>query len=125
MVRGSGSDDGNNLPKIIKMGNKEKKTSSSVPRSSIGETIPKVDSPANPTEISVKKTADIHTAFDSDALRQQMPGVNSSEKRIGKLKESELPNASTQKSDDKISHVSNFLILETCNVYLITLLLSY
>ncbi|KAL1561213.1 ubinuclein-1-like isoform X2 [Salvia divinorum] len=125
LAQGGGSDDGHNQHKVMKMGSKGKKASPSIPRSSTSpvykEAISNVDmlnSPANPTEVSRKKTTDIQVAIDPSRLQndgavsqdmykdRQKPGVNPSEKHTSKSKESELQNISTQRSNDKISHVS-------------------
>ncbi|XP_057773223.1 ubinuclein-1-like isoform X2 [Salvia miltiorrhiza] len=126
LAQGGGSGDGHSLHKIMKMENKGKKAASSIPRSSTNQVYKEaisnvqklgLDSPANPTEVSIKKTAIIQVAADSsglqngDAISQDMykdrqkPGVNPSEKHLSKSKESELSNTSTQRSNDKISHV--------------------
>ncbi|XP_057773225.1 ubinuclein-1-like isoform X4 [Salvia miltiorrhiza] len=125
LAQGGGSGDGHSLHKIMKMENKGKKAASSIPRSSTNQVYKEaisnvqklgLDSPANPTEVSIKKTAIIQVAADSsglqngDAISQDMykdrqkPGVNPSEKHLSKSKESELSNTSTQRSNDKISH---------------------
>lgn len=125
LAKGGGSDDGRNPQKVMKMGNK-RKSSSSIPKSLTSqlykEAIPTVDmvvqdSPENLTELLIKKTAEIQIPVDPSGLQngddtgpdfkdQQIPGVNPSEKRISKLKESEPQNTSTQRSNNKISHVS-------------------
>ncbi|KAH6789113.1 hypothetical protein C2S51_004119 [Perilla frutescens var. frutescens] len=127
LAQGGGGDDGHNPHKTMKIGNKGRKTSSSIPRSSTNqfykEAIPSGNmlvqhSPENPTEISIKKTADVQDTMgpsgwqNGDAIRQdiykdqQVAGVNPSEKHISKMKGSELQNTSTQRSNNKISHVS-------------------
>lgn len=125
MAQSGGSDDGHNPHKITKMGNKGKNPSSSIPKSSASqvhkEAISNVDmlgkdSPANPTEVSIKKTADIQVAAGPSEIQhgdaisqnkdQKKPTVNPSEKHKSKLKESGLQNTSTQRSNDNISHAS-------------------
>lgn len=107
------------------MGNKGKKASSSVPKGSASQAHKEAisnadvlgkDSPANPTEGSIKKTADTQGEVDPSGLKdgdaisqnkdQKKPAVNPSEKQKSKLKESDLQNTSTQRSNDKISPVS-------------------
>ncbi|XP_047957809.1 ubinuclein-1-like isoform X1 [Salvia hispanica] len=124
LAQGGGSDDGHNQHKVMKMGSKGKKASSSIPRSSTSpiykEAISNVDmlySQANPTEVSTKKATDIQVAIDPSRLQndgavsqdmykdRRKPGVNPSEKHTSKSKESELQNISTQRSNDKTSHV--------------------
>lgn len=121
-TKGSGSDDGHNPQKIVKMGNKGKKASPSIQISSRSQSHKEAtsnvrmleDPQANAAEISLKKTADIQVKVDSSGLRngdsikqdvdtnQQRPGVFPS----NTIKENELQDTSAQRSNDKKSHVS-------------------
>ncbi|KAL8459460.1 hypothetical protein ACS0TY_036811 [Phlomoides rotata] len=120
LIIGSGSDDGHNPHKIMKMGNKGKKASSSIQISSTSQSHKEAtsnihkreDLQANAADISLRKKADIHVKVDSSGLRngdaikhdvdtnQQRPGVFPS----NNTKESEIQDTSAQRSIDKKSH---------------------
>ncbi|XP_042052254.1 ubinuclein-1-like isoform X1 [Salvia splendens] len=121
LAQGCGSDDGHNQHKVMKMGSKGKKASSSIPRSSTSpvykEAISNVDMLYSQAVLT-KKATDIQVAIDPSRLQndgavsqdmykdRRKPGVNlnPSEKHTSKSKESELQNISTQRANDKTSH---------------------
>ncbi|EYU23864.1 hypothetical protein MIMGU_mgv1a003415mg [Erythranthe guttata] len=108
-----GSDDGHNPNKNVKIGNKVRKTSSSQ-RNSGSQA-----SPMHTAEVSIKnKTAESQTTrnpsglLNGDAVRQNMATdqqrsvVLSLKSHVSKLKETELQNTSTQRSNNKNSDAS-------------------
>ncbi|KAL7128344.1 hypothetical protein ABFS83_14G310000 [Erythranthe nasuta] len=125
-----GSDDGHNPNKNVKIGNKVRKTSSSQRNSGSqshkgaipnihGEDMQFQASPMHTAEVSIKnKTAESQTTrnpsglLNGDAVRQNMATdqqrsvVLSLKSHVSKLKETELQNTSTQRSNNKNSDAS-------------------